>query len=114
MSPFPSPFPRRFPEEPGYNVIDSSLGCSLVSANPRGGSGMLSHIPIDRERIASFCRRHHIRKLAFFGSVLRADFRPDSDVDVLVDFEPGHAPVFESSIWKRNSRSCWAATASIW
>ncbi|MBI4593949.1 MAG: nucleotidyltransferase family protein [Candidatus Rokubacteria bacterium] len=46
-------------------------------------------IEIPRERIADFCRRHHIRRLAFFGSVLRDDFRPDSDVDVLVEFEPG-------------------------
>jgi predicted nucleotidyltransferase len=47
-------------------------------------------IEVSKERIAEFCRRHHIRKLAFFGSVLRDDFRPDSDLDVLVDFEPGH------------------------
>jgi hypothetical protein len=46
-------------------------------------------IAIDREKIAEFCRRNHIRRLAFFGSVLRDDFRPDSDVDVLVEFEPG-------------------------
>ena len=43
------------------------------------------------EEIAAFCRRHHIRRLALYGSVLRDDFRPDSDVDVLVEFEPGHA-----------------------
>ena len=49
-------------------------------------------IPIDRKKIADFCRKHHIRRLAFFGSVLRDDFRPDSDVDVLVEFEPGRAP----------------------
>lgn len=47
------------------------------------------HIAVDRERIADFCRRPHIRRLALFGSVLRDDFRPDSDVDVLVEFEPG-------------------------
>ncbi len=47
-------------------------------------------IEVPKERIAEFCRRHHIRKLAFFGSVLRDDFRPDSDLDVLVEFEPGH------------------------
>ncbi len=52
---------------------------------------MSSRIELDRERIAAFCRRHHIRKLALFGSVLRDDFRPDSDVDVLIEFEPGHA-----------------------
>ena len=46
-------------------------------------------IEVPRERIAEFCRRHHIRRLSFFGSVLRDDFTPDSDVDVLVEFEPG-------------------------
>jgi len=45
-------------------------------------------IEIDKEELAAFCRRHRIRKLAFFGSVLRDDFGPDSDVDVLVEFEP--------------------------
>ena len=47
-------------------------------------------IEIPKEKIAQFCRRYHIVKLALFGSVLRDDFRPDSDVDVLVEFEPGH------------------------
>jgi uncharacterized protein len=50
---------------------------------------MTARIAIDRRQIAEFCRRHHIRKLSLFGSVLRDDFRPDSDVDVLVEFEPG-------------------------
>lgn len=45
-------------------------------------------IDIPREKIAEFCRRRHIRKLSLFGSVLRDDFRPDSDVDVLVEFAP--------------------------
>jgi len=49
-------------------------------------------ISVDRERIADFCRRHHIRRLALFGSVLRDDFGPSSDVDVLVEFEPEHVP----------------------
>jgi hypothetical protein len=49
-------------------------------------------IPVNRAKIAEFCRKHHIRRLAFFGSVLRDDFRPDSDVDVLVEFEPEHTP----------------------
>jgi len=44
---------------------------------------------VPKDRIADFCRRNHIRKLSFFGSVLREDFRPESDVDVLVEFEPG-------------------------
>jgi hypothetical protein len=51
-------------------------------------------IDIDRGRLAGFCRRHHIRRLALFGSVLRPDFRPDSDVDVLVEFAPGRTPGF--------------------
>ncbi|TET32277.1 MAG: nucleotidyltransferase [Planctomycetota bacterium] len=49
-------------------------------------------IPIDAAKLAEFCRKHHILKLSFFGSVLRDDFGPDSDVDVLVVFEPGHTP----------------------
>jgi predicted nucleotidyltransferase len=51
-----------------------------------------ARIPIPTEEIASFCRRRHIRRLALFGSVLRDDFGPDSDIDVLVEFEPGHVP----------------------
>ena len=49
-----------------------------------------ARIELPRERIAEFCRHHRIRWLALFGSVLRDDFTPDSDVDVLVEFEPGH------------------------
>ena len=45
-------------------------------------------IEVPTEEIAAFCRRNHIRRLAFFGSVLRDDFTPESDVDVLVEFEP--------------------------
>jgi len=53
-----------------------------------------NHIKIElpQDKIAEFCRRHYIRKLAVFGSALRAEFRPDSDLDVLVEFEPGHTP----------------------
>ena len=46
-------------------------------------------IDIPKGRIAEFCRRHQVRRLSLFGSVLRDDFGPDSDVDVLVEFEPG-------------------------
>ncbi|MFC1713707.1 nucleotidyltransferase family protein [Candidatus Poribacteria bacterium] len=45
-------------------------------------------VNITEEQIADFCQRNHIRKFAFYGSVLRDDFRPDSDIDVLVEFEP--------------------------
>jgi uncharacterized protein len=47
---------------------------------------------ISREKIVEFCRKHHIQKLAFFGSILREDFHSDSDIDVLVEFAPGHVP----------------------
>lgn len=53
---------------------------------------MSPRLAVDRARVAEFCRRHHIRRLALFGSVLRADFGPTSDVDVLVEFEPDHVP----------------------
>lgn len=49
-------------------------------------------ISIPREQVADFCRRHRIQKMALFGSVLRDDFGPGSDVDVLVEFEPGFVP----------------------
>jgi predicted nucleotidyltransferase len=55
---------------------------------------MSPNVHFNAEEIATFCRRNHIRKLAFFGSVLRADFCDDSDIDVLVEFEPGHVPGF--------------------
>jgi uncharacterized protein len=53
---------------------------------------MSPKVAVDRRQIFAFCNRHHIRRLAVFGSVLRDDFRPDSDVDVLVEFEPEHVP----------------------
>jgi len=51
-------------------------------------------IHVRRDLIEGFCQRHHIRKLAFFGSVLTDRFRPESDVDVLVEFHPHHVPGF--------------------
>jgi predicted nucleotidyltransferase len=48
-----------------------------------------ARIALPQESVADSCRRHHIRRLALFGSVLRDDFGPSSDVDVLVEFEPG-------------------------
>jgi predicted nucleotidyltransferase len=54
---------------------------------------MVNHnLTVPKQQIAAFCRRHHIRRLSFFGSVLREDFGPESDVDVLVEFEEGHIP----------------------
>jgi uncharacterized protein len=53
---------------------------------------VLHGIELPEHQITDFCRRHHIRRFALFGSILRDDFRPDSDIDVLVEFEPGHTP----------------------
>ena len=60
----------------------------------RGASELMSRARISNPKaeIASFCRRNHIRKLALFGSVFREDFASHSDVDVLVEFEPGFVP----------------------
>jgi len=46
------------------------------------------------QQIEAFCRKYHIRSMAFFGSITRRDFGPHSDIDVLVDFEPGYVPGF--------------------
>lgn len=54
----------------------------------------LHGIVLSRSWIAEFCRRHHVRRFALFGSILRDDFGPDSDIDVLVEFEPGKTPGF--------------------
>jgi predicted nucleotidyltransferase len=51
-----------------------------------------ARLAIDQDSLREFCRRRHVNRLAFFGSVLRDDFGPDSDVDVLIEFAPGHVP----------------------
>ena len=55
---------------------------------------ILARLTLPQSKIADFCGRHQIQRLASFGSVPRDDFGPDSDVDVLVEFEPGHVPGF--------------------
>ena len=52
------------------------------------------HVEVDKAAIEAFCRRSNIRRLALFGSVLREDFTPNSDIDILVEFEAGHMPGF--------------------
>jgi predicted nucleotidyltransferase len=51
-------------------------------------------LDIFKDKIAEFCKKNHIRKLSLFGSALRDDFKPDSDVDMLVEFNPEHVPGF--------------------
>ena len=53
---------------------------------------MNPHLSIPRDQLTAFCQEHGIRRLAIFGSALREDFGPDSDVDVLVEFEPHRIP----------------------
>ncbi len=53
-------------------------------------------INIPEEKITEFCKKNHIRKLSFFGSVISDNFAPKSDIDVLVEFEPGHVPGYIS------------------
>ena len=53
---------------------------------------MNPRVSVDREKLAEFCRTNGIAKLSVFGSALRDDFRPDSDIDVLVEFFPGRIP----------------------
>ena len=55
---------------------------------------MGSNVVIPKDKIPDLCRHHHIHRLALFGSVLREDFGPDSDVDILVEFEKGYEPGF--------------------
>jgi len=55
---------------------------------------MNRNLVIPKDKIADFCRRHHIQRLAIFGSALRDDFSPDSDVDILVNFQKGREPGF--------------------
>jgi hypothetical protein len=55
----------------------------------------MAQIVVDKDKLAGFCRRRRIRRLALFGSVVRDDFGPESDVDVLVEFAPGHTPGLE-------------------
>ena len=53
-----------------------------------------ARVELPQDKIGSFCKKHHIRKLSLFGSVLRDDLGPGSDIDILVEFEPGKAPSF--------------------
>ena len=53
---------------------------------------MNTQVSIPKDRLAAFCEGHGIKRLSIFGSALRSDFGPDSDIDVLVEFEPDRTP----------------------
>ena len=71
-----------------YQIAEHPVDLIMTDAQGENTMGK-RNINIHREKLAEFCKRYHIRRLALFGSALREDFTPDSDVDVLVEFEPG-------------------------
>lgn len=80
-------------EEPGRRGEREKVVCAGGPAIEREGSSNALHgITFPEQQLAEFCRRHRVRRLSLFGSVLRDDFGPDSDVDVLVEFEEGWPP----------------------
>jgi predicted nucleotidyltransferase len=87
---------RRWGTRPTQQSPSALFASGLAAFLPVAGgimSGAMSpHISIDRDAVSAFCRRHHITRLALFGSVLRDDFGPESDIDVLVEFQAGHVP----------------------
>ena len=72
-----------------HDTPKQSKECVASSRLSADGEIMRTALQISQPALADFCQRHHIRRLSLFGSVLRDDLRPDSDVDVLVEFEPG-------------------------
>jgi hypothetical protein len=75
---------RRLVRNAGYNSWPYPGEVATLASNTR--------IEVPRQRLAEFCRRHHIRRLSLFGSVLGEGFGPESDVDVLVEFEADKVP----------------------
>jgi predicted nucleotidyltransferase len=79
---------------PFYNELRELL-VKLAETEPTPDGSMLSsRFPVSKDKLAEFCRKHHIDKLSVFGSALRDDFGPESDIDVLVEFKPGFVPGF--------------------
>lgn len=77
-------------------VMVSMHGEDLAAIVPAEEARRRSVKPkIDKPRLARFCKRHRVKEMSLFGSILRDDFRPDSDVDVIVEFLPGKRPVFD-------------------
>ena len=88
MRPRAEGWQREGPGAPGEGMDDRG------HREPEGGGGGVTErvprIDFDREALAALCRKWHITKLAFFGSVMRDDFGPDSDIDLLYEFEEGY------------------------
>ena len=71
------------------NIVSKSMNNPAISAT---ADRIRQRVNAPEGQLAAFCQRYHIKSLAIFGSVLREDFRPDSDIDVLVEFQPGCTP----------------------
>jgi hypothetical protein len=56
-------------------------------------------VAIPYDELVAFCERHHLRRMWLYGSVLGDEFTPDSDIDILVEFDPAHIPGWEFYIW---------------
>ncbi len=75
---------------------------------------MNANVTLDREILAVFCRKWHIRELSLFGSALRDDFGPDSDLDFLVSFEPGATlDLFDLQEMKEELEACHGRPVDI-
>jgi predicted nucleotidyltransferase len=74
---------------------------------------MKAPIDIPKESLATFCRKWKVQELSLFGSALRADFRPESDVDLLISFMPGAKMTFESFLEMRDELSAIFGGRSI-
>lgn len=85
------------PDGPTFHYLQAVLkkddAGQVPSRKPRKVPAEIN-IDLPKKAISALCRKHHIKKLSLFGSVLRDDFRPDSDIDVLVEFLPGLTPGF--------------------
>ncbi len=77
---------------PGFTVILSNM--MKILSHFKYVIFIIMLIEIPEGKLSEFCRKNSIKKLAFFGSVLRDDFRPESDIDILVEFKPDHVPGF--------------------
>ncbi|MCU0515201.1 MAG: nucleotidyltransferase family protein [Anaerolineae bacterium] len=70
-------------------------------------------IPLPCAALAAFCEQHHVVRLWLFGSVLRDDFTPDSDIDVLVEFDPQHVPGWEFYTWRMELESIFGRSVDL-
>jgi hypothetical protein len=82
------------PKSPIFAELKSIVRKTFGVAQPEPLDIVAKRFRIPKDLLVEFCRKHYITRLALFGSVLREDFGPDSDIDVLVEFEPGHVPGF--------------------